>query len=400
MLWVGSAIAVNVWYSGGYLSPIGWIPGILLIIIGSFVGSLLFAAAGTIGSNLGIPSMVTVRPSFGIRGSYLMSIVNYVTLIGWTGWMIFINASAVDKVCEVLFGFSGFPYWVIVCGVLCTSLALLRAQGWKHFTKIVVTVLVAISLAINYLVFTNYGWGYLSSKPAWGMPWGTAFDLALIIPLSWAPLAADYMRFSKSTKGGFFGALLGQGAANAWFYITGLACGLAFGIFDPTIYVSEIGGVAFGIAALFVIWLGTITTTFLDIYSANMSIINIMPSVKEWQGSLLTGGVGIIIAFLPWLDTFVQFLNIIGALFIPLFAIILVDYFVLRRKKYDIEALYSGLGKYWYRSGVSSVAVASWVIGALAYFLFQTFLPSAGATMPSFAVSAVLYFVLARLSGK
>jgi putative hydroxymethylpyrimidine transporter CytX len=397
LLWAGSAIVVDVWYSGGYLSPIGWVPGILIILLGSFIGSVIFAAAGVMGSDLGVPSMVTVRPSFGIRGSYIMSIFNYVTLVGWTSWMIYINASAADQVGTLLFGFAGFPYWIVICGALCTVLAIFGAGGWKLFTRASVTALIITTLAMNFLVFSNYGWGYLASRPSWGMAPGIAFDLALIMPLSWAPLAADYMRFSKSSKESFLGALFGQGSVNSWFYITGLACALSFGVYDPTIYVTQVGGVVFGVVALFVIWFGTITTTFLDIYSANISMINIFPKVKEWQGSLITGGAGIIIAFLPWLNAFVQFLYLIGAVFIPLFAVVVVDYFMIRRRSYSVEDLYNKFGGYWYRGGLSLVSIVSWIIGVSSYFLVQQVLPEIGATLPSFVITVMVYTTLRRV---
>jgi len=397
LLWAGSAIAVNVWYSGGYLSSIGWVPGIVLILLGSFVGSLIFAAAGAIGTDLGIPSMVTVRPSFGIRGSYVMSALNYVALIGWTAWMININASAADKINSLIFGFNGFPLWVVVCGIICTTLAILKAESWRRFTRISVMALIITAIAINAVVFYNYGWGYLASKPTWGTPAGTVFDLALIIPLSWAPLAADYMRFARSSKGGFFGSLFGQGFANAWFYITGLACALAFGLYDPTVYVTQVGGLVFGLVALFVIWFGTITTTFLDIYSANMSVINVFPNVKEWQGSILTGAIAIVIAFLPWLNSFVQFLNLIGAVFVPLFAVVLVDYFLIRKRQYDIGGLYAR-SLYWYSSGFKFASILSWIAGVALYFVFQQIAPQIGATLPSFLLTAAIYMLMVKVA--
>ncbi len=399
LLWAGSAIVVDVWYSGGYLYPIGWIPGIILITLGSFVGSVIFAAAGVIGSDLGIPSMVTVRASFGLRGSYLMSALNYITLIGWTAWMLFINASAADQIGSILFDFTGFPFWVLIGGIICTALAVFGAEGWKLFNRISVTALVITALAINFFVFSNFSWDYLASKPSWGMPPGVAFDLALIMPLSWAPLAADYMRFAKSSKGGFVGSLFGQGSVNTWFYITGLACALAFGMYDPTLYVTQVGGLAFGIIALFVIWFGTITTTFLDIYSANMSLINIFPKLKEWQGSVITGIAGIIIAFLPWLDAFVQFLYIIGAVFVPLFAIVVADYFLLMKRRYSIQDLYLPSGRYWFKRGVSLVALEAWIIGVAIYYGVQQVSPDLGATLPSFIAPSIVYFIMRKSLG-
>lgn len=396
LLWAGSAIAVNVWYSGGYLYPMGWVPGVLLIIGGSFAGSVIFALAGVIGSDLGIPSMVTVRPSFGLRGSQLVSLLNYIALVGWTAWMIFINASAVGQISSMLFGFSSFPLWIVLCGALCTALALVRAEGWKWFTRASVLSLLVMSVAINALVFQNFGWDFLSSKPAWGMDAGIAFDLALIIPVSWAPLAADYMRFSRSSCGGFLGGLLGQGSVNSWFYITGLACALAFGAYDPTLYVAMVGPL-FGIVALLVIWMGTVTTTFLDIYSANMSIINIVPSIKEWQGSIVTGFLGTLVAFLPWLDAFVGFLNIIGAVFVPLFAIVIADYFIVKKRRYNLAEMYVPSGGHWYRGGVRPLAIVLWVLGVALYYTFLAVTPWLGATLPTFMATLLIYVALCRL---
>jgi NCS1 family nucleobase:cation symporter-1 len=393
LLWAGSAIAVNVWYSGGYISPLGWVPGIAMILGGSFVGSLLFAMAGILGSDLGVPSMVTLRASFGIRGSQLFSLVNYLALVGWTAWMIFINASAVERLTTILYGHSAFPVWIAICGVLCTALSLIKAEGWKWFTRVSVVLLLLLSLAINIAVFSTYGWSYLESRPGWGMDAGVAFDLALIIPLSWAPLAADYMRFARSSRGAFLGALFGQGCGNSGFYITGLACALAFGAYDPTLYVALISPL-FGIIALVVIWVGTLTTTFLDIYSANISLINVAPSLKEWQGSLVTGALGTMVAFIPWLDAFVGFLNVIGALFVPLFAIVIADYFIVRKRKYEVEDLYLIKGMYWYRHGVNPLAFAVWVLGVAGYFFFLYATPWLGASLPTFVATMLVFMAV------
>ncbi|MCS7098587.1 MAG: cytosine permease [Candidatus Methanomethyliaceae archaeon] len=387
---------MGVWYSGGYLYPIGWIPGIIFIVLGSFIGSIVFAAAGVIGSDLGIPSMVTVRGSFGIRGSQFMSILNYITLIGWTAWMLYINASAADQICRILFNYENSILWIVIAGILCTTIALFKAEGWVIFTRISVISLVLITIAINYLVFSNYGWDYLASKPSWGLPWTIAFDLTLIMPLSWAPLAADYMRFAKNSKGAFIGSFIGQAGTNSWFYITGLACALAFATYDPTVYVTQIGGLIFGIMSLFVIWLGTITTTFLDIYSANMSLINIFPKMKEWQGSIITGVLGTIIAFLPWLEVFVHFLYIIGAVFIPLFAIVLADYFLIRRRKYIVKELYIRGGIYWYKSGINVFSIIIWLLGTIIYFITYLLFPDVGATLPSFLITFLIYYLIGR----
>jgi NCS1 family nucleobase:cation symporter-1 len=140
--------------------------------------------------------------------------------------------------------------------------------------------------------------------------------------------------------------------------------------------------------------MGTLTTTFLDIYSANMSLINIAPSLKEWQGSVITGALGTAVAFLPWLDAFVGFLNIIGALFVPLFAIVLADYFIVRKRRYDVAALYLPKGAYWYRRGLNPLAFAVWLLGVAGYFFFLSATPWLGATLPTFLATMLAFVAL------
>lgn len=396
LLWAGSAIAVDVWYSGGALGGAGWTNGIIMIVLGSFAGSVIFAAAGVIGSDHGIPSMVSCRPAYGIRGSYLLSVINYFTLIGWTAWMININASAADRIGVMLFGVEGFRAWIIVCGAACTAMALLGAEGWKRFSRFTVVALVLTTFAINVALFAPSGWEALWAAPSGGMPLGIAFDLALIIPLSWAPLASDYSRFAKSSRRAFFGSFLGQGIANSWFFATGLACALLLGTLDPTVYVTQVGGLAFGIVALFVIWMGTLTTTFLDIYSASISAINVFPRLKERQGALIAGVLGTALALAPWLSAFVEFLYLIGAVFAPSFAIIIADYFVIRRRKLDIAELYEShdggtIG------GFKAIAIASWLFGVGFYFASRGALGEWGIMLPTFAATAAIYITASLL---
>jgi len=398
LLWAGSAIAVDVWYSGGAIESIGWTGGVAVILLGSFAGSAILAASGVIGSDHGIPSMVSSRLAYGIKGSYLLSAINYIALVGWTAWMININASAADRVGNILFGFEGFYIWIFVCGAACTAMALIGANGWRRLSRAVVIALIITTVAINWLLLTSAGIEALSTTPPQGMPLGVGFDLALIIPLSWAPLASDYSRLAKSTKGAFLGSLFGQGTANAWFFVTGLACTVMIGTVDPTVYVTQIGGQLFGLAALFVIWAGTLTTTFLDIYSANISAINIFPKLKEWQGSAITGLLGTLLALMPWLSAFVDFLYIIGAVFAPSFAIVIADYFIIRRRHIVIEEVYEQkrLGSF---SGFGVPAMASWLFGILFYFLTKSLLEPVGSMLPTFAVTGALYVILKKCAG-
>lgn len=83
LLWMGAAIAISEVWAGGMLAPLGFIGGLGAIILGHIIGNTPLALGGVLGSDLGVPAMVSVRVAFGKWGSYLASILNIIQLVGW-----------------------------------------------------------------------------------------------------------------------------------------------------------------------------------------------------------------------------------------------------------------------------------------------------------------------------
>ncbi|RLC05013.1 MAG: putative hydroxymethylpyrimidine transporter CytX, partial [Deltaproteobacteria bacterium] len=83
LLWAGVAISLAEIWAGGFLAPMGFWMGFLAIILGHIIGNTFMAMGGIMGSDHGIMAMVSVRPSFGIRGSNLAAVLNIIQLIGW-----------------------------------------------------------------------------------------------------------------------------------------------------------------------------------------------------------------------------------------------------------------------------------------------------------------------------
>ena len=78
-LWSSLGVGLLVFSAGSFLSTARFVDSMLAIIIGSLIGSFLLALAGKIGSDHGIPSLISMRPSFGIRGSYFPAGTKYNT---------------------------------------------------------------------------------------------------------------------------------------------------------------------------------------------------------------------------------------------------------------------------------------------------------------------------------
>jgi purine-cytosine permease-like protein len=163
------------------------------------------------------------------------------------------------------------------------------------------------------------------------------------------------------------------------------------------------------IPALIIVLFSTFTTTFLDIYSTAISGLSIFPKLGERKGVILGGILGTLVAIIfPTLLAYEHFLLFIGAMFCPLFGIVLVDYFFLRRRIMDLDDLYRKNGKYWYRRGINPLALIAWAIGFAIYLGFSPMLMEKvlgiraafpwplGSSLPSLIMAGLIYWGLKK----
>jgi NCS1 family nucleobase:cation symporter-1 len=110
------------------------------------------------------------------------------------------------------------------------------------------------------------------------------------------------------------------------------------------------------------------------------------------------GGLCLAIALTVDLGSFQSFLYLVGSLFTPLFGVLFADYFVLNRRRYTTQDLYpaDGLGR---SRGVNPVALVAWACGIAAYLAETTYVGWLGGTLPSLAVSLVVYLAASIASG-
>jgi putative hydroxymethylpyrimidine transporter CytX len=280
---------------------------------------------------------------------------------------------------------------------------------WKWLQRVSVIALLILCLAMTYVVFQQYGWGMLSQIPRRrDFPFMVGMDLIIAMPISWLPLVSDYSRFAKGSKSSFWGTWISYCIVSSWMYLLGLMASLATQSSDPSGVVMNLM-LKFGwaIPALIIVLFSTFTTTFLDIYSTAISGLNIFPKLGERVGILIGGILGIIVAIIfPTLLDYEHFLLFIGAMFCPLFGIVLIDYFFIRRRDIDLKDLYKREGKYWFWKGINPLAILAWAIGFAIYLGFSPMLMEKvlqiktafpwpiGSSLPSMIVAGLVYWVL------
>ena len=400
LLWAGAAVSLAEIWAGGILVPMGYITGLVVILLGHLIGNTPLALGGLIGSKWGIPTMVSTRPAFGIRGSYIPASLNIFQLIGWTAVMVWIGGQTAATFTQ---GSSLYTakFWILLLGVVTTLWALVGYRFWKWLHRIAVTALVILCLVMTYVVFKEYGIrSLLQAKANGDLPFMLGLDYVIIMPISWLPLVCDYSRYAKTDRGSFWGTWIGYFLVSSWMYLIGLSAALATKSPTPEAMVLELM-VSFGllIPAMVIVLFSTFTTTFLDIYSTSVSALNIYPRLGEKKGVIFGGALGTIIAliFVDYPGTYVHFLEIVGFIFCPLFGIVLTDYFLTKKRTLLTDDLFTQ-GAYWYTKGIHWPAIGCWVAGGLVFWLGRY--SQIGGAIPSFIVAAVIYLIVKKAFGQ
>lgn len=380
-LWFGASISIAEILTGGILAPMGFSKAFMAILIGHIIGTGILVLGGYIGAESKLPSIMSTRISFGTYGSYLFSILNVLQLIGWTAVMIISGGRSVNEITKILWSFDNLTLWSFVIGIFICLWIFLGKNGFQKLNLIAVALLFGLTIILSTVVFKDSSvFASISVSP---MSMGTAIELNVIMPLSWLPLISDYTRFSKNKKSGLFSSFIGYFVGSTWMYTIGLGAAIMAGNADPG---SMMLAANLGLFGLGIIVLSTITTTFLDAYSAGVTFLNVFPKLEERKVALAMGVIGMVLAILIPIEQYENFLYAIGSVFAPLFAVLMTDYFVYKKKNIEEDLLV-----HW-----GSFVV--WGVGVYLYYQFINMDFFLGATVPVMISTSILFIVTRKLT--
>jgi NCS1 family nucleobase:cation symporter-1 len=332
---LGFTGAIFVLQPGGPGTPeLSLAAALTAIVVGTLLGTAAFALAGLPGALTGAPAMVLLRGLFGARLSYLPTALNVVQCLGWAVFELVTIATAAHAVAPAL------PKWgyVLMAGV-ATAVLSIRPLGAIRVLRRYATSAV--------LVVMCYLFVQLVRRPLPGFTHGTwsgywaATDTVVAVAISFAPLAADYTRHSRSPRAAFGGVLAGYSVTQVLCYVIGLltlvtvahsAPSRPVGIYGAFIAL-PVGSLAFAILAA-----RELDQSFADVYSTAVSIQNLRPL---WDRRILAGTItALATAGALWLNVadYENFLVLIGSVFVPMSAVLIADYFVLSGRRWDLSA--------------------------------------------------------------
>ena len=363
LLWFGAAVSIAEIITGTMIAPLGLSKGLLAVIIGHIIGASILLLGGLIGANSGISSSSSARISFGKYGSFGFSVLNILQLLGWTAIMIVSAAKAMELISVRLIGGGGEKLWCVIVGVLVIGWVLLGNKGLMRLNTAVMFLLLGFSLLLGVIVFKSSG-----TAPVIGnISFGAAVELSVVMSLSWLPLIADYTRNLKKPVSGTVASVLAYFAGSTLMFIIGLGAALYAGTSDISHILLSVG---LGIIAFIIVVLSTVTTTFLDVYSAGINIANLYKKANVKISAIVVCFAGILLAMFVSMSQYENFLYLIGSAFAPLFAILFVDYYILDKREVTADKLLD----------VKNVVI--WITGFIAYRLLMPYTTIVGITLP------------------
>lgn len=321
LIWFGAAVSLAEIVTGTYFAPLGFKRGLVAVLIGHGIGCALMFLAGMIGGKERKSAMGTVKSSFGHKGSLFFAMMNVIQLVGWTSIMIYDGALAANGVWDI-----GRWIWCLIIGVLVGVWILVGIENLGKLNVVAMGVLLFLTILLSVRLFKEGGSAGASPEH---LSFGAAVELSVAMPLSWLPLISDYTKEAEEPLKATVVSTIVYGLVSIWMYAIGMGAAIFTGEYDISQIMLKTG---LGIVGLLIIVFSTVTTTFLDAYSAGVSSENVFSKkIGRWF-SLGVVAAGSIMAVFLLMDNITDFLYLIGSIFAPMIAIQIADYFVLKRE--------------------------------------------------------------------
>lgn len=362
LIWFGAAVSIAEIITGTYFAPLGLVKGILAIVLGHIIGCILLFFAGVIGGKTQKSAMETVKMSFGEKGSRIFALLNMIQLVGWTGIMIYDGAIAANGIWGI-----GNYIWTLLIGALIVLWILIGIKNLGKLNSIAMAALFVLTLVMSVVIFKG---GNIMSSSDDVMSFGAALELSIAMPVSWLPLISDYTREAERPVKATAVSAITYGIISSWMYFIGMSAGIFTGEYDIASIMLKAG---LGIAGLVIIVLSTVTTTFLDAYSAGISSVTLTKKANEKWVAVAVAVIGTVGAIVFEMTDITDFLYFIGSVFAPMIAIQIADFFIIKRdrteKAYDLRN------------------IIIWLIGFVIYRILMRFDIIIGNTLPDMAIT-------------
>lgn len=383
LAWFGGCVSIGTFTMGSsVVGTLNLIQATVAIAIGCFVIGIALALNGAAGYKYGIPFMVQARSAFGFAGTRLPGLVRAVPAIVWYGFQSWIGAGALNMVSATLFGFDNLVFFFITFQFLQIGLSVMGFQGIKWLENIGSVFILASLVYMFYSTVQRYGdelsTNLLTMEGSWGVPFWGATMLFLGIYSTMILNVSDYSREHKHGTGpGLLTIIYSMSILPCTLFmgLIGYMVSEATGVADPIqVFANAVDNTPLLMTTLMFIAFAQVTTNVLNNVVPPTYILMDVFKLPFKPATIIVG----LLAFatFPWklvneesaagLQVFVQTYS---AFLGPIFAILVVDYYIIRKRTLNLDQLYDALGPY---KGFNYAALIATTIGAVVALTFYT----------------------------
>jgi len=412
-LWVGMAICVPTYTLGGVLTAyfgLSVSEALLTILVANFIVLIPLTFNAFPGTRYGIPCPVVLRASFGIIGSNIPSLIRAIVACGWFGVQTLFGGIAIHLMLSALFdswallGNTGEVIGFFIFWVLNIAVVIRGSESIKKFETLAAPLLLVVAIGLVVWAIPKVSIAEILSTPA-NRPQDSSFIKYFMAGLTamvgfWATLSLnipDFSRYAESQRSQIIGQIIGLPLT--MFLFSGLGVVLTAAslslvgetVSDPVNLIGYIDNPIWVILSMLMIILATISTnTAANIVAPANSFQNIAPRhINENRGVLITGFMGILLMSwellkkLNWIESeisvesmYSNWLLGYSSLLGPIAGIMIVDYFLVKKQKYDLISLYQ-----------DNMGCPAWNVAGIIAFLFPV-----GLTVLSFKLEMLNWF--------
>ncbi len=378
----------------------GWAVFLALILAGFFI-MWLVNLSGKPSVKHGIPYPVFARVSMGVFGANFPAMARGLVAMFWYGAQTYAASTAVALLITGLTGIQGEPVLLGMSGVMWISFIFVSLfqvylfwQGIdlvRKFLNFAGPAVYIVMIVLMIAIWAKAGGGLLSevgeifsggerSGGFEGLGSFGAFLAVFSIMVGYFAAVVinfgDFARFVKNEdemkKGNLWGLV---GNVIFFSFITLMITGGTIAIFgeyiaQPTDMVAKVDNLLLTLIAAFAFFAATVGINMVaNFIPPAYDLANLMPDKINFRtGGLITAIFGFIVGGL-WVSVITQmgmfpFVNTLGAILAPVFGIMIVDYYIIKKQKLDVDDLFSesASGQYHYNGGFNGKAMLAWLI--------------------------------------
>lgn len=388
---------------------------LILYLIGSTITAVVAILVQDIGLKHGLCYAKSVVASFGYLGAKLPAFIRAFPSIIFFGLNAYVSSQALNELFKIFFQFDNIMAALVVNIVLLVVLTLGGLRNIERFTKFVAPLLLIIGIFLAWLLWDSYrvpldelmkmGGGTGGKSSLYGI--SAAIGIFIMCAVGNNDYTRDCVVDTKSTKWMAMNkkytvaTLLGVIPFLTFFSLLGnCAVVLSGGRTDVVVVFSELlqtKSVALAVLVnLFIVVAQFSTNTSANLLPSAYVACDFFPKLNFKLAIVCVAVLAVI--FQPWsyYDYFDFVMNLFTVFTGPAVAIMVVDYYIFRRREYDVASLYDTHGKYGYWKGFNLVAIAVYIVAGLIGYLID-FDNSFFIATP---LATVGYFVMAKVFSK